>query len=106
MHSGKFYNEDDQNDILTSEDVDDMVIRHNGGIRSVCSMDGSEGSIDLVDDVRDAKICNLTWRASQEGGERNEIKKLNEDTRYMVDIGSWNESGTVGSVLVTVKDQD
>jgi hypothetical protein len=106
MHSGKFYNEDDQNDILTSEDVDDMVIRHNGGIRSVCSMDGSEGSIDLVDDVRDAKICNLTWRASPEGGERNEIKKLNEDTRYMVDIGSWNESGTVGSVLVTVKDQD
>ncbi|CAG7938072.1 unnamed protein product [Penicillium nalgiovense] len=106
LESGKFYNEDDQNDVLTSEDVDDMVIRHNGGIRSVCSMDGSRGSIDLVDDVRDAKICNLTWRASPEGGERNEIEKLNQDTRYMVDIGSWNESGTVGSVLVTVKDQD
>ena len=106
MSSGKFYNEDDQTDILTSEDVDDMVIRHNGGIRSVCSMDGSQGSIDLVDDVRDAKICNLTWRVSPEGGERNEIKKLNHDTRYMVDIGNWNESGTVGSVLVTVKDQD
>lgn len=106
MHSGKFYNEDDRNDILTSEDVDDMVIRHNGGIRSVCSTDGSQGSMDLVDDVRDATICNLTWKASTESGERNEIKKLNQDTRYMVDIGSWNESGTMESVLVTIKEED
>ncbi|KGO75016.1 Aegerolysin [Penicillium italicum] len=106
LESGKFYRADDRNDILTSEDVDDMVIRHNGGIRSICAMDASEGSIDLVDDVRDAKICNLTWRASTQLEDRNEIMKLHHDPRYIVNIGSWNESGNMGWIPVTVKEQD
>jgi hypothetical protein len=105
MHSGQFYREDDRSDILTSDDVDDMVIRHNGGIRTVCSMYGSQGSIDLVDDVRDARICSLAWKAPMQPGERNEFKKLHHDTRYMVEIGKWNESGTMGAVPVTIKEQ-
>lgn len=105
MHSGQFYREDDRSDILTSDDVDDMVIRHNGGIRTVCSMYGSQGSIDLVDDVRDARICSLAWRASMQPGEQNEFNKLHHDTRYMVEIGRWNESGTMGAIPVTIKEQ-
>lgn len=104
MRSGQFYNEDDRSDILTSEDVDDMVIRHNGGRRSICSMDGSEGSVDLVDDVKDTKICSLAWRTSTRPGERNDFQKLNHDERYMVEIGDWNKSGTMGAVPVTVKE--
>ena len=105
MRSGQFYNEDDRNDILTSEDVDDMVIRHNGGMRAVCSMYGSEGSVDLVDDVKDTRICSLAWRASTQPGERNDFKKLNHDPSYMVEIGNWNESGTMGAIPVTIKEQ-
>ena len=106
LHSGKFYNEDDPSDILKSDDVDDMVIRHNGGIRTVCSMDGSRGHLDLVDDVRDAKICSLSWKASTQYAAPNEIKKLDQDERYVVDIGSWKETVTTGRVPVTVKEPD
>ncbi|OGE48170.1 hypothetical protein PENARI_c031G11406 [Penicillium arizonense] len=102
IHSGQFYNEDDRSDILTAEDVDDMVIRHNGGMRSICSTNGSEGSVDLVDDVKDARICSLAWRASTQPGERIDLKKLNHNERYMVEIGNRNESGTIP---VTIKEQ-
>ena len=105
MHSGQFYREGDRSDILMSDDVDDMVIRHNGGIRNVCSMYDSQGSIDLVDDVRDARICSLAWKASMHPGERNEFKKLQHDPRYMVEIGDWNESGTMGLIPVTIREQ-
>ncbi|KAJ5413610.1 hypothetical protein N7509_000237 [Penicillium cosmopolitanum] len=46
--NGQFYNEQriQMSDNLTSDDVDDMIIRHNGGIRMVCSMYGSQGRID------------------------------------------------------------
>jgi hypothetical protein len=87
---------------LTAEDVDDMVIRHNGGMRSICSTNGSEGSVDLVDDVKDARICSLAWRASTQPGERIDLKKLNHNERYMVEIGNRNESGTIP---VTIKEQ-
>ncbi|KAJ5837195.1 hypothetical protein N7447_003221, partial [Penicillium robsamsonii] len=106
LERGKFYNEDDGSDILKADDVDDMIIRHNGGIRNVCSMDESEGHLDLVDDVRDTKICSLTWRASTQLREPNEIKKLDQDERYIVDIGRWNESVTTGCVPVTIKEPD
>ena len=106
MCSGQFYREGDQNDILVDEDVDDMVIRHNGGIRNVCSMYESQGSIDLVDDVRDAKICSLAWRASMHPEERNEFQKLNNDPRYTVEIGDWKDSGPMGVIPVTVKEQE
>jgi hypothetical protein len=106
LESGKFYSSDDRNNILTSEDVDDVIIRHNGGIRSICAMDASEGSIDLVDDVRDRKICDLTWRASTQLEDRNEMMKLHHDPRYIVDIGDWNECGNMGWIPVTVKEQD
>jgi hypothetical protein len=69
-------------------------------------MDSSQGHLDLVDDVRDAKICSLTWRASTQFGEPNEIKKLDQDERYVVDIGSWNETVTTGRVPVTIKEYD
>jgi len=82
-----------------------MVIRHNGGIRTICSMDGSKGSIDLVNDVKDKRICSLSWKASMQPGEPNEFKKLNHDASYMVEIGTWNESGTMGVIPVTIKEQ-
>lgn len=104
MSSGQFYNEDDKQDILTTDDVDDMVIRHNGGIRTICSMHGSQGSIDLVNDVKDVRICSLSWRASMQPGEPNEFKTLNHDASYMVQIGTWNESGTMGVIPVTIKE--
>ncbi|KAJ5394704.1 hypothetical protein N7509_006491 [Penicillium cosmopolitanum] len=69
--SGQFYNEDDKCDNLTSDDVDDMIIRHNGGIRMVCSMYGSQGRIDLVDDVKDIRICT-----SMQPGSSNEFENL------------------------------
>ncbi|KOS48091.1 hypothetical protein ACN38_g890 [Penicillium nordicum] len=106
LENGKFYNEDDPSDILKNDDVDDMVIRHNGGIRTICSMDGSRGHLDLVDDVRDAKICSLAWKASTQFAAPNEIKKLDQDERYVVDIGNWHETVTTGRVPVTVKEQD
>ena len=68
-------------------------------------MYGSQGSIDLVDDVKDMRICSLSWRASMQPGEPNEFKKLNHDASYMVEIGKWNESGTMGAVPVTIKEQ-
>lgn len=105
MPSGQFYREDDRNDILTSDDVDDFVIRHNGGVRTVCSMYGSQGSIDLVDDVKDTRICSLAWRASMEPGEPNEFKELNHNSKYTVEIGKWNETGTMGAIPVTIKEQ-
>jgi hypothetical protein len=88
-----------------------MIIRHNGGRRSICvcgendSTSEAEGSIDLVDDVKDARICSLTWRASMQPGERNEFKKINHDTRYTVEIGDWNESGAMGMIPVTIRDR-
>ncbi|KAJ5199417.1 Aegerolysin [Penicillium cf. griseofulvum] len=106
LESGKFYSAEDQNEILTSDDVNDVVIRHNGGIRSICAMDASEGSIDLVDDVRDKKICDLTWRASTQLEDRNEMMKLHQDPAYIVDVGNWNECGNMGWIPVTVKEQD
>ena len=83
-----------------------MVIRHNGGMRTVCSMDSSRGHLDLVDDIRDAKICSLAWRAPTQFREPNEIKKLDQDERYVVEIGSWNETVTTGRVPVTIKEHD
>lgn len=80
-----------------------MVIRHNGGVRTICSTDGSEGSVDLVDDVKDARICSLAWRAATQPGQHIDFKKLNEDERYMVEIGKWNGSGTIP---VTIKELD
>ena len=106
LYSGSFYNEDDPSDILKPDYIDDMVIRHNGGMRTVCSMDSSRGHLDLVDDIRDAKICSLAWRAPTQFREPNEIKKLDQDERYVVEIGSWNETVTTGRVPVTIKEHD
>lgn len=105
MDSGQFYNEDDETDILTAEDVDDMVVRHKGGVRSICCMDESQGSVDLVDDVKDKKICSLSWRASTQPGESNEFKTLNQDSDYVVEIGKWNHSGTMGEIPVTISER-
>lgn len=87
-----------------------MIIRHNGGRRSICvcgeadSMSETQGSIDLVDDVKDARICSLTWKASMQPGGQNEFKKINHDKRYSVDIGNWNQTGAMGMIPVTVND--
>lgn len=105
MHSGQFYNEDDDTDILTAADVDDMIVRHKGGVRSICCMDGSEGSVDLIDDFKDKKICSLSWKAPTQPGEENEFKTTNQDADYLVEIGNWNHSGTMGEVPVTIKDR-
>jgi hypothetical protein len=108
MNSGQFYREGDQSDILTSDDVDDMVIRHNGGRRSICirgdtdSVSEAEGSIDLIDDITDARICSLAWRASMQPGKRNEFEKMNHDPRYTVNVGEWSKSGAMGTIPVTI----
>jgi hypothetical protein len=68
-------------------------------------MYGSQGSIDLVDDVKDIRICSLSWRASMQPGSSNEFKKFNDDASYTVEIGTWNESGTMGVVPVTIKER-
>ncbi|THC88138.1 hypothetical protein EYZ11_012417 [Aspergillus tanneri] len=100
--------EGNRNDILTTDDIDDMSIRHNGGKRNICScgetgsMSGPQGAIDLVDDVRDARICTLAWHASMEPGRRNSFTMHNQNPRYKVDIGNWNESGTMGDIPVTI----
>ncbi|KAJ5807813.1 hypothetical protein N7474_009082 [Penicillium riverlandense] len=109
LASGQFYREGDQSDILTSDDVDDMVIRHNGGRRSICicgdteSVGEAEGSIDLIDDITDARICSLAWRASTQPGKGNQFEKTNQDTRYTVDVGNWSKSGAMGTIPVTIK---
>ncbi|KAF7161075.1 hypothetical protein CNMCM5623_006752 [Aspergillus felis] len=111
IDSGEFYNEDNQNDTLTTDDVDDMVIRHNGGLRHICScgeeqgFKGLEGTIDLFDDVKDAKICTLAWNASMGPGKKNKFEMRNQDPRYNINIGNWNESGVMGTVPVTITEK-
>lgn len=96
---------------MTSDDLDDMIIRHNGGKRSVCffgkagSLYGAQGSVDLVDDLKGARICTLIWRAAMYPGERNEFKKLNQDARYTIEIGRWNEFGIMGAIPVTIEER-
>ncbi|KAH8690223.1 Asp hemolysin-like protein [Talaromyces proteolyticus] len=108
LQSGEFYVEGNPNDVLTTDDVDDTSVRHNGGRRSICScgeagsMSGTQGSLDLVDDVRDTKICTLTWRASMEPGKQNAFLTSNLNPRYQVDIGKWNRSGIMGEVPVSI----
>ncbi|KAM0115080.1 hypothetical protein ACP6JC_008365 [Aspergillus fumigatus] len=109
--SGEFYREGDQNDTLTTDDIEDMIIRHNGGLRHVCScgeekgFKGLQGTIDLIDDVKDAKICTLEWNAPMEPGKRNTFMLRDQDPRYHIDIGQWNESGILGKVPVTISDE-
>lgn len=85
-----------------------MSIRHGGGCREICSMSepgsmlGPFGAIDLVDDVRDTRICTLTWRATTQPGEQNSILIRNHNPKYRVDIGKWKEFGTVGDVPVSI----
>jgi hypothetical protein len=98
------------NDVLTTDDINDMSIRHNGGSREICSicepgsMLGPSGAIDLVDDVRDTRICTLTWHATLKPGEHNSFLIRNQDPKYRVDIGKWNESGPIGEVPVSVSE--
>ncbi|BAE58620.1 aegerolysin type hemolysin [Aspergillus flavus] len=111
LDSGQFYRQGDQGDIMTADDIDDMIIRHNGGIREVCScgetdsMSGTQGTIDLIDDVKDTRICTLAWSAPMQSGRKNRFSMLNHDPRYKVDIGKWQESGTMGTVNVAIKDE-
>ncbi|EBA27178.1 hypothetical protein KXW98_000283 [Aspergillus fumigatus] len=111
IESGEFYREGDQNDTLTTDDIEDMIIRHNGGLRHVCScgeekgFKGLQGTIDLIDDVKDAKICTLEWNAPMEPGKRNTFMLRDQDPRYHIDIGQWNESGILGKVPVTISDE-
>ena len=106
--SGEFYREGNEDDVLTCDDVDDMGIRHNGGRRHICSVSetnskfGPRGAIDLVDDVRDTRICTLAWGATMEPGEQNTLILRNQDPSYQVDIGNWNDHGVMGEVPVTV----
>lgn len=96
---------------MTPNQVDDLVIRHSGGRRDISScgemgsMSGTRGTIDLYDDTRDTRICTLYWSASVAPERRNEFLKLNHDMRYTVNIGYWNESGTLGFIPVTIKEQ-
>lgn len=88
-----------------------MIIRHNGGRRSICfcgeagALYGAQGSIDLVDDLKGARICSLIWRAAMYPGEKNDFKKLNQDARYSVEIGKWNKSGVMGEIPVSIEEQ-
>lgn len=66
------------------------------------SMLGPSGAIDLVDDVRDTRICTLTWRATTQPGKQNSILIRNHNPKYRVDIGKWKEFGTVGDVPVSI----
>jgi hypothetical protein len=109
--SGEFYQEGDQNDTLTTDDIEDMIIRHGGGLRHVCScgeekgFKGLQGTIDLVDDVKDARICTLAWNAPMEPGKTNMFTMRDNDNRYKVNIGKWNESGIMGKVPVTISEE-
>ncbi|KAB8238285.1 hypothetical protein ETB97_011460 [Aspergillus alliaceus] len=111
LDCGQFYRQGDQTDILTSDDVDDMMIRHNGGIRDVCScgepgdMSGTQGTLDLYDDVKDDRICTLSWSAPMQSGRQNMFIMRNRNPKYAVDIGDWSKTGTMGTVSVAVKDQ-
>ncbi|RHZ55768.1 aegerolysin family protein [Aspergillus thermomutatus] len=111
IDSGEFYREGDQNDVLTTDDLEDMMIRHNGGMRHVCScgeekgFKGLQGTIDLVDDVKDARICTLAWNAPMEPGKTNMFMMRDHDPRYNIDIGKWNESGIMGKVPVTIREE-
>ena len=108
--SGEFYNTGDPNDVLTTDEIGDMGIRHNGGRRRVCasgeigSMSGPQGMIDLMDDVTNARICTLSWNAFMEPGKQNMFMVRNHDARYEVEIGKWNEYGTMGEVPVAVRE--
>ncbi|QKX57673.1 uncharacterized protein TRUGW13939_04791 [Talaromyces rugulosus] len=108
LRSGEFYVEGNKNDVLTTDDVGDGSIRHNNGIRHICacgengSISGPQGSFDLVDDLRDVRICTLTWAATMEPGRRNSFVARNVDPRYNVDVGKWNDSGIMGDVPVAV----
>ncbi|RMJ26560.1 Asp hemolysin-like protein [Aspergillus sp. HF37] len=110
VQSGEFYNNGDPNDVLTADEIDDMGIRHNGGRRHVCSSgepgcaSGPEGIIDLMDDVANARICTLAWNASLEPGKQNMFMMRNLDERYEVEIGKWNEFGTMGEVPVAIRE--
>ncbi|KKK14316.1 hypothetical protein P175DRAFT_0556958 [Aspergillus ochraceoroseus IBT 24754] len=111
VESGEFYREGDRSDILSTDDIDDMSIRHNGGTRSICSRgdtgsnSGPRGTIDLVDDVMDIRICTLAWRASMDPGKPNIMQMSNQDPRYNVNIGKWNKSGTMGEVPVVISEK-
>ncbi|PLN82181.1 Asp hemolysin-like protein [Aspergillus taichungensis] len=110
VESGEFHTDGDPDDILTTDDVDDMSIRHNGGKRHVCSSGdigsttGPRGRIDLVDDVSDNRICTLAWSAFMEPGRPNQFMMRNHDPNYEVDIGDFNEFGTMGVVPVSVRE--
>lgn len=65
-------------------------------------MSGPQGSIDLVDDYRDVRICTLSWEATMQPGRRNSFVLRNLDSRYHVDVGEWNDSGVMGNVPVAV----
>ncbi|KAF9883232.1 hypothetical protein FE257_003826 [Aspergillus nanangensis] len=110
VESGEFYREGDQNDILTTDEIGDMSIRHNGGRRDICScsepgaISGPQGAIDLVDDMTDARICTLTWSASLGPGTSNVFTMRNQNPGYKVEIGTWNESGPMGDVPVTISE--
>ncbi|EAW11015.1 aegerolysin family protein [Aspergillus clavatus NRRL 1] len=111
IDSGEFHSASDENDTLTTDDVEDLMIRHNGGTRHVCSsgeeegFKGLQGTIDLVDDVRDARICTLAWNAPMEPGKRNLLMMHHHDPQYNVEIGKWNESGVMGTVPITISNQ-
>ncbi|KAJ5682067.1 uncharacterized protein N7477_002007, partial [Penicillium maclennaniae] len=108
MESGEFYRLGNPDDILTTDDIDDMSIRHNGGSREICSISepgsmlGPSGAVDLVDDVRDVRICTLAWRATMKPGEHNSFLIRDHNPKYRVDIGEWNKSGTIGDVPVSI----
>ncbi|KAE8148752.1 aegerolysin type hemolysin [Aspergillus avenaceus] len=110
LDSGQFYREGDRSDIMSSDDIDDMAIRHNGGMRNVYScgelgsMSGPQGTIDLIQDVSDERICTLAWSASMEPGSPNIFLTRNHNPKYKVEVGNWNEAGTMGEVPVTVMD--
>jgi hypothetical protein len=40
-----------------------------------------------------------------EPGKRNMFMLRDQDPRYNVDIGKWNESGIMGKVPVTIRDE-
>jgi hypothetical protein len=66
---------------------------------------GAQGSVDLVDDFKNARICTLIWRTAVHIGEKNDFKKLNQNTSYKVDIGRWNEVGVMGHIPITIEEQ-
>ncbi|KAJ5286608.1 hypothetical protein N7478_002294, partial [Penicillium angulare] len=105
IKSSQFYKKDDRNDILTSNDMDDIVIHHNSSIQTVYSIYKSQGYIDLVNDIRDIKIYSLAWGSSIEPREPNKFKKLNHNSSYIIKISKWNRASTIGAVPITIKEQ-